>query len=141
MPIPNDDDANFETVIGHDGRPVRILRDGAHIMVGLMMADAARRGSGMLHDGYGGPVGRKPGFIISDASQATRDEAYRLSVRELTTAWQGATGDAARSAEVEPISAADAVSTDLKTLMARLDDARRSAYGTYCRELQDAWRR
>jgi hypothetical protein len=136
MPIPNDYDANFETVIGPDGKPVRILRDGGRITVGLMMADAARRGSAMLHDGYGGPVGGKPGFVVSDASQATRDQAYRQMCDELRNAWRQPAGNAAPSATVtrsdtaprHPISAADAQAI------------RDAAYREMCDELTNAWR-
>ena len=123
-----DDDENFETIIGHDGKPVRVLRDGGRITVSMMMADAARRESTpLLHDGYGGSVGGKPGFIVSDVSRAILDEAYRQSVIELNDAWRS-TRDIAPPAEAAPMSAADAVRTDLTTLTARLNDARRSAY-------------
>jgi hypothetical protein len=136
----HDDDENFETIIGHDGRPVRILRDGGRIRVGLLMADAARRGAAMLHDGHGGPVGGKPGFIITDESERIRNEAYRASVSELSNAWRGPSGDAAPSAETAPMSYADAICTDLHILIARLNDARRSAYEAHVHELTNAWR-
>jgi hypothetical protein len=136
-----DDDENFETIIGHNGKPVRILRDGSRITVSMMMADAARReSSSLLHDGYGGPVGGKPGFIVSDASRAIRDEVYRQSVIELNNAWRSTRG-IAPPAEAAPMSAADAVRTDLTTLTMRLNDARRSAYDAYREELTNAWRR
>jgi uncharacterized membrane protein len=135
-----DDDDEFETVIGPDGKPARVLRDGKTIRVPLLMADAARRNTPFLHDGYGGPVGGKPGFIVSDADQAIRDEAYRQFVAELRDAWRP-TRDVTRSTEVATISAADALCTNITTLIARLNDARRSAYGAYVDELSNAWRR
>jgi hypothetical protein len=135
-----DDDENFETIIGHDGKPARVLRDGGHFRVSLMMADAARHGTPLVHDGYGGPIGGRPGFIVSDASRAIRDEAYRQSVVELSDAWRS-TRDTAPSTETAPMSATDAVRIDLTTLMARLSDARRSAYDAYVDELTNAWRR
>jgi hypothetical protein len=91
----------------------------------------------MLHDGYGGRIGGKPGFIVSDTGQATRDEAYRRSVVELSNAWRG---DAAPRAEAVPRRAANAARTDLATLNERLNDARRSAYQAYVDELTSAWR-
>jgi hypothetical protein len=141
MANPYDDDTNFETIIGPDGHPVRILRDGGRIRVGLMMADAARRGSAVLHDGYGRAVGHRPGFVLTDDSQRIRNEAYAASVRELANAWHASPGDTAPSADTAPISHADAICTDLQTLMARLNDARRTAYEAYVDEMANAWRR
>jgi hypothetical protein len=144
--VDDDDDENFETIIGHDGKPTQILRNGGRIRVKMTASDAARLQRAVadahaLHDGHGRPVGFKPGFVVSNASQTIRDRAYRESVLELTTAWQRPTGDVAPGAEPAPISAADAVRTDLTTLMARLNDARRSAYESYVHELTNAWRR
>jgi hypothetical protein len=144
--VENDDDDNFETIIGHDGKPAQILRNGGRVRVKMMASDAARfrpavADAQALHDGHGRPVGFKPGFVVSNASQAIRDRAYRESIVDLTTAWQRPSADAAPGAEPAPISAAEAVRTDLTTLMARLNDARRSAYESYVHELTNAWRR
>jgi hypothetical protein len=119
----------------------RVLRGGKTIRVSLMMADAARgKATQRLHDGYGGLVGGKPGFIVSDASQVIRNEAYCQSVFDLNNAWRS-TRDGAPSTDPGPMSAADAVRTDMATLMARLNDARRTAYDAYVDELSNAWRR
>jgi hypothetical protein len=43
------DDANFETVTGRDGRPVRVLKDKGRIRVSMQMRDASMsRNSGLL---------------------------------------------------------------------------------------------
>jgi hypothetical protein len=63
MPSPYDDDDRYRDAVDERG----LLRDGKAIRVGLMTADAARAPKVELHDGYGGPVGGKPGFIVSDA--------------------------------------------------------------------------
>jgi hypothetical protein len=132
MPSPYDDDDRYRDAVDERG----LLRDGKAIRVGLMMADAARASNVHLHDGYGGPVGGKPGFVVCDAGQATRDEAYRQMCDELRNAWRQPTGNAAPSATVtrsdtaprHPISAADAQAI------------RDAAYREMCDELTNAWR-
>ena len=134
MPSPYDDDDRYRDAVDEGG----LLRDGKAIRVSMMMADAARAPKVELHDGYGRSVGSRPGFVVSDASQAVRDRAYRESVVALTSAWQG---DAAPSGDAAPMSAAaDAARTDLAALNARLDDARRAARDAYIHELTNAWR-
>jgi hypothetical protein len=67
------------------------------------------------------PVGSRPGFIISDASQATRDQAYRQMCDELRNAWRQPTRDTAPTAAVtrsdaaprHPISADAAAEADI----------------------------
>jgi hypothetical protein len=128
MPRPNDDDERYIDAVDERG----VLRDGKAIRVGLMMADAARRGTPLVHDGYGGPIGGKPGFIVSDAGQATRDQAYRQMCDELRNAWRQPAGNAAPRSDTaprHPISAADAQAI------------RDAAYREMCHELSNAWRR
>jgi hypothetical protein len=143
MPSPHeDDDQNFETIIGHDGNPTQVLREGRSYRVSMMMHDAnsvqraIAAARAQLHDGFGGPVGGKPGFVVSDAGQATRDQAYRQMCDELRNAWRQTVGNAAPSATVtrsdtaprHPISAADAQAI------------RDAAYREMCDELTNAWR-
>jgi hypothetical protein len=83
------------------------------------------------------PVGSRPGSIVSDASQATRDQAYRQMCDELRNAWRQPAGNATPGATVtrsdtaprQPISAADAQAI------------RDAAYEAYVDELTNAWRR
>jgi hypothetical protein len=83
------------------------------------------------------PVGTRPGFIVSDAAQATRDQAYRQMCDELRNAWRQPTGNTAPDATMtrsdaaprHPISAADAQAI------------RDAAYEAYVDELTNAWRR
>ena len=130
--------AGWQSVRGADDEPLLIppcpvFVGPAMYMVGFSVA---RRGSAMLHDGYGGPVGGKPGFVVSDASQATRDQAYRQMCDELRNAWRQPAGNAAPGATVtrsdtaprHPISAADAQAI------------RDAAYREMCDELTNAWR-
>jgi hypothetical protein len=92
----DDDSDDFETVIGHDGEPVRVLRDQRKLRVSLH--DAQRlRGEPWLHDGRGTgfPVGHRPGFIV-DANPAAQDakaRAYQDYEHDLVNAWKR--GDAA----------------------------------------------
>ena len=75
-----DDDENFETTPSG----VRILRDGGRARVSLMDAQAVR-----LHDGRGNPVGHRPGFVISDASNRDEcEQAYADYERDLTAAYK-----------------------------------------------------
>jgi hypothetical protein len=87
------------------------------------------------------PIGSRPGFVIDAASQEIRDRAYRESIEAMQNAWRGAAVDVTPSPVDAPMPVADAIGADLKTLMARLEDARHRAYAEYCRELQDGWRR
>jgi hypothetical protein len=83
------------------------------------------------------PVGSRPGSIVSDASQATREQAYRQMCDELRNAWRQHAGNAAPGATVtrsdtaprHPISLADAQAI------------RDAAYREMCHELANAWRR
>jgi hypothetical protein len=133
MPRPNDDDERYIDAVDERG----VLRDGKAIRVGLMMADAARRSHPFLHDGCGGPIGGKPGYIVSDAGQATRDEPYRQMCDKLRNAWRQPTGNASPGATMtrseaaprHPITAADA------------QTIRDAAYREMCDELTNAWRR
>jgi hypothetical protein len=87
----NDDDSDndFQMV---NGRPV--LKDGARFHVPLKMLDSVQRQirqhftSGLLHDGLGGPVGFRPGFVILDdtALHDAREQARARYIEETTSA-------------------------------------------------------
>jgi hypothetical protein len=146
MPNEYDNDPNFETIIGQDGRPVRVLRDGGRATVGLMMADAARRGSAMLHDGHGGRVGSRPGFIVNDAAERTRREAWEQSCHDLRDAWKtpdiqvGAYGPSSPGS-LEPVrSYAAPFDPHQPFSMADAQAIRDAAYREMCPELANAWR-
>jgi hypothetical protein len=85
MPRPRDDDDRFIDAVDEHG----VVRDGKAIRVSMLMADAVRAPTAQLHDGYGGPVGGKPGFVVSDTGQAIRNRAYRQSIIELTRLTRG----------------------------------------------------
>jgi hypothetical protein len=143
---------NDGTIIDVDDdalNPDGTLRDGGRLRVPLMFRDsnreiARRRSTPTLRFADGRtdvPVGSRPGFVIdAGGGQEIRDRAYRESVEALQTAWRGEATDATPRPLDAPMSAADAVRTDLPTLIARLNDARRSAYETYVQELTNAWR-
>jgi hypothetical protein len=79
--------------------------------------------------------------IDAGGGQEIRDRAYRESVEALQIAWRGDAAGATPRPPDAPMSAADAARTDMRTLMAQLEDARRTAYTAHCRELQEGWRR
>jgi hypothetical protein len=122
-----------------------VLRDGHRMRVPMQFRDSARSTTPTLRFADGRtdiPIGNRPGFVIDvGGGQEIRDRAYRESVEELRTAWRGSTADAAPSLPDAPLPARDGGGADLPTLTARLNDARRSAYEAFCRELRDAWRR
>jgi hypothetical protein len=95
-----DDDDPFETVIGHDGKPARVLKDGRSVRVRFRDAEAVR--AQPLHDGRQ-PLtdqqrrelrGCKPGYrvLVDSASQRQRraqlDAAYAESEAAMCAAWK-----------------------------------------------------
>jgi hypothetical protein len=89
-----DDDA-FETIIGHDGKPARVLRDGAKFRVPLAMRDSvssldASRPLVVDARGIGGTEGNKPGWrvLACDYGRREKAEAYNSYEEALTTAYK-----------------------------------------------------
>jgi hypothetical protein len=80
--------------------------------------------SAQLHDGRGGPVGHRPGFVTNDATNHARQSAYDAYEDDLTNAWRGAVGANTKS-----------VKDALPTM-----DEREAAYTTYDHELANRWR-
>jgi hypothetical protein len=92
-----DDDDNFETIIGIDGKPTQVLKDGARLRVPLSMRDSALAQDRLpLHDGRGNPCGHRPGYLVADDSAArdARLRAYQDYESDLTNAWRSPTPDA-----------------------------------------------
>ena len=94
----NDDDDFDENGVLRDGHSVRVpmmMRDG---MTPLQRAVAQHSLAMRLHDGRGGPIGHKPGFVYStDASlNDAKERAYAAYDAELRDAYkhpQGWRGD------------------------------------------------
>jgi hypothetical protein len=119
-----DDDAFDESGCLKDGYTLRVPMQFRDSDRGISDAPRLRFADGRTDV----PVGSRPGFIVDTGDgERIRHEAYRQSVVELSNAWRSIR-DTAPSTEAAPMSAADAVRTDLTTLTARLSDARRSAY-------------
>jgi hypothetical protein len=88
---PSDDDDNFETVIGHDGKPARILKDGRSVRVRFRDAQAARGQAHAAHDGRQ-PLtdqqrrdlqGCRPGFRTLDSDTYRERKAWARDAREI----------------------------------------------------------
>jgi hypothetical protein len=64
-----------------------ILTDGETLVVGAMFMDSRS----MIHDGNGGPVGQRPGYLVSDskADEAVRTTAYRMYDDAISQRWRG----------------------------------------------------
>jgi hypothetical protein len=127
----NDDDDYDERGVLKDGRKIRVslmMRDG---MSPLQRAVAQHSVAMRLHDGFGGPVGHKPGYVFStDASlNDAKERAYAAYDAELCEAYkhpQGCCGDIEASDEAH----------DARAVM----DKRARAYAVYDADLANAWR-
>jgi hypothetical protein len=96
-----DDDDPFETVIGHDGKPARVLKDGRSVRVRFRDAQAARGQAPAAHDGRE-PLtdqqrrdlqGCRPGFRTLDSAQLRERQqiardAREIAEREMCEAWR-----------------------------------------------------
>jgi hypothetical protein len=157
----NDDDDAF------DERG--LLRDGRIYRVHMSMRDAMwardQQRSPVLHDGRGGPVGPRPGFILSDASNDQRQQAYADYQRDLLDAYKNRPAGAS---SVDPIGAQE---DDLCTVrnaefpedqlkgrlvcvpdrqrqqargsqpdLERAQSEREAAYRAYDQQIRDAWK-
>lgn len=116
-----DDDFEFTA----DGK--RILKDGRRLRTPMVMMDAVQRSladarrrkrvgrdpegreawseeeleeDAMLHDGRGGPVGHRPGFVVADSARARAvvKEAYRAYDQRLENAYKFVDGEGEASA-------------------------------------------
>lgn len=84
--IDLDDDENFETVMVN-GRPTKVLRDGHRARFRMTDSRPATLG---LHDGRGGVVGHRPGFVVATDAAALNDakaKAYDEVEAAMTSAW------------------------------------------------------
>jgi hypothetical protein len=123
-----DDDAFDDTGCLKEGYTLRVPMQFRDSNRGLADAPRLRFADGRTDV----PVGSRPGFIVSDAGQTTRDQAYRQMCDELRNAWRQPAGNAAPRTDTaprHPISAADAQAI------------RDAAYREMCHELTNAWRR
>ena len=116
------------------------LRDGYAVTVPMTMRDQASltplqrsiaQSAAQLHDGRGGAVGHRPGYVVStDASlNDAKERAYATYDAELRDAYkhpQGCRGD---------IDASD----EAHDAMAMMDERER-AYAAYDAAITDAWR-
>jgi len=85
-----DNDHNFETIIGHDGRRIRVLRDRAVYRVPIFMRDADSLRVTDSSNGRDETAGNRAGFrIIKEASiNNERQAAYDAYLDDLTNAWR-----------------------------------------------------
>ena len=100
-----DDDKNYETVIGVDGKPMRIIRDGARVHVSLLDAMASRHQLSdveryVLQDQEyrTRTAAHRPGWRVTDSKQvldARRavEDAYRAYDQERESAWVNPNSD------------------------------------------------
>jgi hypothetical protein len=95
------DDDDFETIIGHDGKPARVLRDGRSVRVRFRDAQAARGQPYAANDGRQALSdaerqalqGCRPGYRMIDNEQMRERrqraaDAYAEVEHRLSTAWK-----------------------------------------------------
>jgi hypothetical protein len=158
----DDDDDDFENGVLKDGHSFRVpfrmcdslQRSVAQHFSGRNsppMRDATR-----LHDGHGGRVGHKPGFIVSDA---VADDACRKAYRDYSDALTNAWRHDAAPPGAYPLSSGEGTACTINGALGTLVregrwlvckpsqqdastlDARDKAYTDYENELTNAWRR
>jgi hypothetical protein len=120
-----DDDTIFETIIGIDGRPARVLKDGARLRIPLTMRDAALADRRKVITRYD-PKGREEGYWEQEeeeAHDAMRDGA-RCGAGFLHDGRGGVPGH--RPGYL--------VRADIS------NDQRRRAHDAYRHDLENAWR-
>src|SRR5580658_1684162 len=91
----DDDDAFDENGTLKDGRtyrvPLRMMDATDRVWISQMETEILRRRTNKkLHDGRGGPVGHRPGFVVADdaADNRQRRDAYTVYVHDLQDAWR-----------------------------------------------------
>ena len=109
-----------------------ILRDGEGFVVPIMLMDARR---GMIHDGNGGPVGQRPGFLINDDERAAQAvaAAYAEYDEVLSNRWR--LGPGQRSSQAGP----QAFGAEPQRSFANPRDAVADAYRQYDADISTRW--
>jgi hypothetical protein len=104
-----------------------IIADGESFTIPLTMMDSMRR---MIHDGNGGPVGQRPGFLVRDneADDQAVEAAYREYAATVSERWRHGPGQRSSPKQAEP------------QTFANPEAARAAAYEQYNRDIQERWR-
>ena len=107
-----------------------IIQDGEAFIVPLQFMDARR---GMIHDGNGGPVGQRPGFLVRDneADDQAVEAAYREYAADISQRWQSGRW------QDQPSKPAPSAPPTFENPEA----ARAAAYAAYSRDIQERWRK
>ena len=117
---------------GSDARrsmTVTSLRTARRCMIPLTFMDARR---GMIHDGNGGPVGQRPGFLVRDNEADEQARRGCLSaVRRRRSASVGVSGPGQRSSPAR---------SEPPQTFANPEAAVAAAYAEYNRDIQERWR-
>src|SRR4029077_16419762 len=105
-----------------------IIADGESFTIPLTMMDSMR---GMIHDGNGGPVGQRPGFLVRDnaAEDQAVEAAYREYAATVSERWRQGSGQGSRPKQAEP------------QTFANPEAAVAAAYAQYNRDIQERWRK
>ena len=103
-----------------------ILADGETMHIDIAFMDARS----IIHDGNGGPVGQRPGFLIRDDDQdeAARIEAYESYRQMIGQRWRQGLGQPAKP--IEP-----------PQTFANPEAALAAAYAQYDRTICERWRK
>jgi hypothetical protein len=106
-----------------------VIQDGESFSIPISMMDSMR---GMIHDGNGGPVGQRPGFLVRDnaAEDQAVEAAYREYAATVSERWRQGPGQRSSPARSEPPQTFD-----------NPEAARAAAYAEYDRTICERWRR
>jgi hypothetical protein len=112
-------------VVGDD----YIIQDGEAMLVPLSFMDARR---GRIHDGNGGPVGQRPGFLVRDnaAEDQAVEAAYGEYAKGISERWRQGPGQRPSPARSEP-----------PQTFPDPEAARAAAYAEYNQNISERWRR
>jgi len=102
-----------------------VIQDGESFTITLTMMR-------MIHDGNGGPVGQRPGFLVRDnaAEDQAVEAAYREYAKSISERWRQGPGQRSSPARSEPPQTFD-----------NPEAARAAAYAEYNRTICERWRR
>ena len=101
-----------------------VIQDGESFTITLTMMR-------MIHDGNGGPVGQRPGFLVRDneADDQAVEAAYREYAATVSERWRQGPGQRSSPKQAEP------------QAFANPEAAVAAAYAQYNRDIQERWRK